>query len=488
MSAAHRIRRLEWRARAASPAEGFAIRAQLRRFVDTDLLPEIERAFDAVTGDDVIHVPRLELTIAVSKVEEIAAALNDGIREQSRAFERHRVRSVGRPPDDGSAPEPNVVALRPRQPDLGLEAVRRYLETGLLPWYVANQGRKDTQSILVRFARDHIDALIAAVPLAPSRARAFMFRWLQLVAEPEWINIARRIETASGTPVDGLGDFVATLVTTSPSTLPAARRLPLLAVLLALGHARGQGKEVSRNEVGEMLVHAAAPPHGARQRFSELPPSVTAWIARLTSERSLRPAGQVEEPADAPGTEGEPRQARSEPGRFSSSLTEKDAEVQPDASGLAVDHAGLVLIHPFLPRLFEVTGITVKGATDLADLPRAAALLSYAARGDDVPVDFESGLIKVLLGLRPDSELLVPPGWLNAADREEVDSLLQSLIEHWRVLKHTSIAGAARVVPAAARTARRRSTGAGACAWSPSRSTCCSSNCPGVLASSNCHG
>jgi hypothetical protein len=50
-------------------------------------------------------------------------------------------------------------------------------------------------------------------------------------------------------------------------------------------------------------------------------------------------------------------------------------------------------------------------------------------------------LIKVLLGLRPEAVVLTPAGTLGAADRDEVDALLHSVIEHWQVLKHTSIAG-----------------------------------------------
>src|SRR5262249_32649428 len=84
--------------------------------------------------------------------------------------------------------------------------------------------------------------------------------------------------------------------------------------------------------------------------------------------------------------------------------------------------------------------------TDVAALPesmrpRAAALLSFAALGADDPIEFELGLIKVLLGLRPDADLPLAPGLLSDVDREEVDSLLASAIPHWRVLKHTSMAG-----------------------------------------------
>lgn len=121
----------------------------------------------------------------------------------------------------------------------------------------------------------------------------------------------------------------------------------------------------------------------------------------------------------------------------------RDTVPEDGRAGLVVDHAGLVVLHPFVPRLFEHLGVAPHGARALApeSLPRAAALLAYAALGDDNPLDFELGLIKVLLGLRPEAVVLTPAGTLSAADRDEVDALLHSVVEHWQVLKHTSIDG-----------------------------------------------
>lgn len=115
-----------------------------------------------------------------------------------------------------------------------------------------------------------------------------------------------------------------------------------------------------------------------------------------------------------------------------------------EAPGVAVDFAGLVLLHPFLPRFFERTHVvgTANDAELAPDaLARAAALLSYAARGIDDPFEFELGFVKVLLGLRHDSEVAIIAGALTPEDCVEVDELLTSVVEHWRVLKHTSVAG-----------------------------------------------
>ena len=71
------------------------------------------------------------------------------------------------------------------------------------------------------------------------------------------------------------------------------------------------------------------------------------------------------------------------------------------AFGVPVRSAGLVLLAPFLVRLFEACRIARAATPRIAaeDLPRACALLHHAATGQQKGQEFELGFIKVLLGL-----------------------------------------------------------------------------------------
>lgn len=115
----------------------------------------------------------------------------------------------------------------------------------------------------------------------------------------------------------------------------------------------------------------------------------------------------------------------------------------PGVLPLSVRHAGLVLLHPFLSRFFESTGVREEGQAELdpALLPRAAALLHLLASGEEEPYELELGFIKILLGLRPGEPLPVAGGLLRESDREEAEALLQAVIGHWSVLKKTSVHG-----------------------------------------------
>jgi hypothetical protein len=109
---------------------------------------------------------------------------------------------------------------------------------------------------------------------------------------------------------------------------------------------------------------------------------------------------------------------------------------------LLVPAAGLVLLHPFVPRLFAACKLVTDERSDTIDdaqRPRAAALLHWLAHGDAYgeALEFELPFVKLLLGLAPD-DALAPHG-LTDSDRAEGEALLQSVIAHWSALRNTGI-------------------------------------------------
>ena len=89
--ASHRIRQLRWRVRTRSQKAAFALRARLRAELDQTLQPALTRVFDELApGDEVVHLPRLEIHARVASVEELW-------RRCAAAFLR------GAPPGDAGA-------------------------------------------------------------------------------------------------------------------------------------------------------------------------------------------------------------------------------------------------------------------------------------------------------------------------------------------------------------------------------------------------
>jgi hypothetical protein len=104
---------------------------------------------------------------------------------------------------------------------------------------------------------------------------------------------------------------------------------------------------------------------------------------------------------------------------------------------------GLILLHPFLPALFENAGLKPVGEPGLApqSLARAGGLLYFLATGREQAYEYELGFIKVLIGIRPESPLFVAQGLLTSVDREEAKALLEAALGHWNVLRNTSLTG-----------------------------------------------
>lgn len=109
--------------------------------------------------------------------------------------------------------------------------------------------------------------------------------------------------------------------------------------------------------------------------------------------------------------------------------------------GIYVDHAGLVLLHPFLEYYFrEFNLLNENTFRDESSRILAMHLLHYLATGEENPPEYLLTFEKFLCG----AYLLTPvPRFLHLSgpQKEESEQLLQAAIGHWKALKRTSPAG-----------------------------------------------
>ncbi len=107
-----------------------------------------------------------------------------------------------------------------------------------------------------------------------------------------------------------------------------------------------------------------------------------------------------------------------------------------------VDHAGLVLLHPFLERFFGYAGLLDERRRFVSEAMRARAihLLYHVATGAEEPAENEATLCKVMCGLAV-HEPLVRRLHLRSEEREESKHLLEAVVQHWGKLGNTSPQG-----------------------------------------------
>ena len=105
------------------------------------------------------------------------------------------------------------------------------------------------------------------------------------------------------------------------------------------------------------------------------------------------------------------------------------------ADGVYINNAGLVLLHPFLPRFFETLGISKE--EEIHQPERALSLLYYLTTGQSKIPEYELVLPKILC----EFPLLMPvPADFKITENEinEASALLEAVIEHWEVLRNTT--------------------------------------------------
>jgi hypothetical protein len=111
------------------------------------------------------------------------------------------------------------------------------------------------------------------------------------------------------------------------------------------------------------------------------------------------------------------------------------------AAGLAINNAGQVLIASYLPRLFSMLNLTGEGKfihSGAAD--RAAHLVQFIVNGQMETPEYELPLNKILCGIST-SFPLSPGIVVTEQEQALIEQMLTSIIQHWKVLGSTSIAG-----------------------------------------------
>ena len=430
MSVTHRIRRQRWQVTAASAADAFAVRSMLRRENELSLLPALESAFAVLDdGEREIHVSRLDVSIRISSLERLAEELPVRLAEAARQALSEAVTA-----------EPQMSAAS-RHDLTSTGRLRHYLISGQVDWFDAErdpaQLRQQLADEAMQWSTSPATAwpgLLADLPQGAQARADALFRFLQLLdadGRVRWWALASRLAETR----DGDTSACLAMLRRMAATRPADHALRLQALgLLALSG----GPARSAQDRSECL-QAARACAGQLETFAVVDRKnwlkIETWLG-----------GDAEPLTDHPDGGG---QRAANPTALASETFQNSSNFPVDreqALGQPLRSAGLILLHPYLPRLFAALGWVGESHPQgepfpWSRLPQAAALLNWLATGRDEPFEFELGTAKLLLGLNPDDPLPVAAGLLGDAEREEGEALLGAVVQHWSALGRTSIDG-----------------------------------------------
>lgn len=444
-SGLHRVRRLRWQARAPTAADAFALQSLLHRRSE-DVGAALEQAFASIDlADEVWHLHSLTLRLDASSLVQmdtdlpslVAGALRQALQAACPADAARRADLV---PAMGPVADPTQINANSRTStaESAHAALRHYLATASLPWALAGLSAEAQQQALQGAAQAALEALLAqpnnstaaratmtdllgAATLLPARIGALL-RWLPLLSPAQrqrWLAHSPRPAGLAPALADAWFALLA-----SPSA--ALEWLALWVVWPTLQGLRATG---SPDALAVASWIADLPADIAATTVFSLPSAVA-------PEDHL--AAALRQALGDTSAKGLP--APSPPGRQGLALVKPIAAV-PDTQ--LVPLAGLVLLHPYLPRLLKGCGLVDNKNRSIADaaLPRACALLHALACGDAEAAEHQLPLIKLLLGRAPDTALTGALPRPTAADREEIGGLLAAVRSHWKALGNTSADG-----------------------------------------------
>jgi len=402
---------------AGSEADAFVLERRLPELCRDWLTPAIERVLErSVPADEHWSIDRLEVDAGTFDPENLERDLIERVTEAIERLLRQRT-----PPADLRASSSTIVRRTATQSVQ--EAFLYFLRTGGLPWWFHLPAGKTLEEALraswraagqtagppEHFARSTIDVMESpAVQLRLVRqfSADFLRALLARLAPGVATTLHQAFAELSGSDVG----------------LPALRRFSEQLWQTAFAAAVAGSRPTAAALAAECLkslpdVDRHQP--ALRERIAQIwPEALSRHGERATEAHAHTERPDVSRTAPAKGTK------------------RKEPAVHNDVhEGVFINSAGLVLLHPFLPRLFDALGIAADDR--LVQPERALCLLHFLATGQRVAPEYELILPKLLcnvpLEAPVDSRIE-----LTAAEEAEALALLEAVVRNWDALGDTS--------------------------------------------------
>ncbi|TAD86591.1 MAG: hypothetical protein EAY75_07905 [Bacteroidetes bacterium] len=430
------IRKQGIRLVAATPQLGLAYRQQL---TDEWLASYVHALNQQVAALNLMEVdgviPKIEVTVQAAQlgstatqwIPTIAYAVAKALMGQATAqielanLQAQAAASQLQPYKVGSAASAN----------LQMEALLQYLFQGTLPHWCRHQGfnpqqflanwysSQNTQPFLTRFldtinqrgAKElsSLQALERLVRLTPHH------HWPKL-AELVWAGLsttASAADTPAGQPVL---DWLAR------HTKVAEQHLKALYLQALLAHQQAWLWPFLQATCLANEAHAQAAAHNrlvlARWQLKLLQLAQSQGLDKLSADLQMQPT--TVEPTN------------------NNTISPSTAKAQPTTDAIYSGQAGLVLLFPFLPRLFTLCGLLTPQNDFVSPLAAHKAVFLMQHLAGNATHDWDLALEKLCCALPVSTLLLHDAAKLSNDDIAAANELLQAILEKWHPLKNSS--------------------------------------------------
>lgn len=401
----HIVHKLILEVETSSKERGYALKENAAGFVSGSLSPVLEELFEELEkklNGRVLTLDTLSVNVSAATGDLshgdidrlISAAILKEINEQVSLTEDRIPGNTGE-----KQAQQHVVPAAERQ----LQSVFHFLKTGTRPWWIPDNASMNRL-------------------MEPENLLELAY------SDPE--TLVRELDSDHGQ------HFVKRLVFQVPETV-------LFAWFTRAFHFPGSLPQTIRKGPAMVL------PERVKQRW---------WAALLDAFREYRRKGSIPSSfitslLNLPlQQEQDPETIRSfvqdltgqtisqKPERMAESVTEPEkkreaANTEDRAIYIPVEHAGLILLHPFLKPFLTETGLLE--ADELTDPELAAHVLHFLATGHENPREYELAFEKFLCGI-PFEEPIRQELPIPEAMKEEANNLLAAVVSYWTALRSDS--------------------------------------------------
>ena len=400
------------------------MRQSLRDAQASHLQPALAQAFDSLSHEGDLHLDRLEVRLSVTQSDHL---IEDVLKQLTESIQ--------------TALAQQAVEQAPANRQSKAGRLLHYLNHGEAAWQDAHLSSDMLRQLLMAEATDWLSSatrdwahMLAQLPAQPENRFYAFQRLLALLdnsARISWLTLAASQASARMKPV-----IASTIALISSGSIASRDALDAVSALaLCMASSTDTAWLSLATDIKNRLRGNASP---ALETFWKQLETALAFLA-LNKQSTLRSLDSLRQPyariGDSPDA----------PQPSLSNHFKEDPNTDPSL-GIPVRSAGLVLLHPWLTPLFSALGwIPAQPAQDepfpAQFLASALRLLHWLATGRHVPLEFELGTPKILLGLTPGTPVHVSAYPLDAAMLEEGKALLEAMIGHWPALGNISASG-----------------------------------------------
>jgi len=394
-------------------AGGMAVQRRLSELCRGSVLSALDRMLErTVPADEHWIFERLDIDAGTIDLDDLETGLAEALTSATEKRLRERA-PIGSIPGAGVTRRGSESCRS--DDDAVHQALLHFLKTGSLPWWFHLPAGKTLEQVVLASWRSARES--AALPthftdtLADEIGSVAAQKRLVRQFSPEFLEIVLTMLSPQG--AGALGEVLAQLGTPdiAPGSIGAFSRHLWQAAFAGVAAGRPFGAEA-----------AAAPREGAE---------AAAPSFRSRTDESPQRDDDAHPEIRVSGDAGTLRAA--EQAACSEAIERIDMK-----EGAYIGSAGLVLLHPFLPRYFEALGIAAEDR--LLQPERALCLLHFLATGQRLAPEHELLLPKLLCGV-PFETPVESSIELTAAEEEEASALLNAVVGHWDALRDTSADG-----------------------------------------------